>query len=38
MTADDVELDISTAFDKLALTPHQQPLFMRPRVHYFKSN
>ena len=26
MTADDVDLDISTAFDKLALTPHQQPL------------
>ena len=26
MTADDVDLDISTAFDKLALTPHQEPL------------
>ena len=26
MTAEDVDLDISIAFDKLALTPHQQPL------------
>ena len=25
MTAEDVDLDISIAFDKLALTPHQQP-------------
>ena len=25
MTANDVDLDISIAFDKLALTPHQQP-------------
>ena len=26
MTAEVVDLDISIAFDKLALTPHQQPL------------
>ena len=26
MTAEDVDLDISIPFDKLALTPHQQPL------------
>ena len=26
MTAEDVDLDISIAFDKLALTPHQQLL------------
>ena len=26
MTAEDVDLNISIAFDKLALTPHQQPL------------
>ena len=26
MTAEDVDLDISIAFDKLALTPHQQSL------------
>ena len=26
MTAEDVDLDISVAFDNLALTPHQQPL------------
>ena len=26
MTAEDVDLDISIAFDKLVLTPHQQPL------------
>ena len=32
MTAEDVDLDISIAFRKLALTPHQ------PRAHYFKSN
>ena len=25
MTAEDADLDISIAFDKLALTPHQQP-------------
>ena len=25
MTAEDVDLDISIAIDKLALTPHQQP-------------
>ena len=26
MTTEDVDLDISIAFDKLTLTPHQQPL------------
>ena len=26
MNAEDVDLDISMAFDKLTLTPHQQPL------------
>ena len=26
MTAEDVDLNVSIAFDKLALTPHQQPL------------
>ena len=26
MTAEDVDLDITIASDKLALTPHQQPL------------
>ena len=26
MTAEDVDLDVSIAFDKLVLTPHQKPL------------